>query len=83
MRQRLYAEPGMNLSAVFRTSHKRWTSRPPASCWSARKAWDHHAKRGPILWMRLLDGYWGACRPDGDIDECENTFAANNRRVSR
>lgn len=60
--------------APFRTSYKKYTSRPPANCRSAREAWDLHAKDGPIVWMRLLDGYWGAERPDGSIDEIENTF---------
>jgi hypothetical protein len=75
-----YAEPGMNLSAMFRTSDRVWTERPPASCRSARAAWDYHTRDGPIVWLRLLDGYWGACRENGDIDECENAFAANRER---
>lgn len=68
---------GENFHSMFRTSFKRYTSRPPANCRSAREAWDYHTKTGPVVWLRLLDGYWGAGRPNGDIDETENTFAAN------
>lgn len=70
-------EQGWNLHAMFRDGTRRYRSRPPANCRSAREAWDFHAKDGPIVWLQLLDGYWGACRENGDIDECENTFAAN------
>ena len=72
-----YEWPGQNLYGMHRTSDKRYTSRPPANCRSARAAWDLHAKNGPIVWLRLLDGYWGVMRQNGDIDECENTFSAN------
>lgn len=64
---------GQNWHAMFRTSNKRYTSRPPANCKTARAAWDFHLKGGPIVWMRLLDGHWGAMRESGDIDEVENT----------
>lgn len=62
---------------MFRTSDKVYRSRPPANCRSARAAWDYHLNDGPIVSMRLLDGYWGAEREDGRIDERENTFSAN------
>lgn len=68
---------GENLHAMFRYGQRRYSARPPANCRSARAAWDYHAKSGPVVWLQLLDGYWGARRPNGDIDECENTFAAN------
>lgn len=57
--------------ASFRTSDKIYHSRPPANCRAARAAWDYHTKDGPVVWLRLLDGYWGAERPNGDIDEVE------------
>lgn len=70
-----WIEPGQNLSAMFRTGTRRYYSRPPANCRSAREAWDWHAKSGPVTWLQLLDGYWGAMRENGNIEECENTFA--------
>jgi hypothetical protein len=69
---------GENLHCMFRTGKRRYHSRPPANCKAARGAWDDHAKSGPIVWLQLLDGYWGAKRPpssddpDGRIDEIEN-----------
>lgn len=69
---------GENFHCMFRTSYKRYTKRPPSNCPSARTAWDTHAdmgaKRGHgnIVWMRLLDGYWGALFEDGEILEVEN-----------
>ena len=69
--------PGQHLHAMFRNGTRRYHSRPPANCRSAREAWDFHAESGPVVWLQLLDGYWGAKRENGDIDECENTFAAN------
>lgn len=63
------------------SSDKVYTSRPPANCRSARAAWDAHSKGGPIVWMRLLDGYWGAKRADGSIDEVDNCFAMNGRKA--
>lgn len=63
---------GEHLHGMFRTSYKRYTKRPPANCRTARQAWDYHSKDGPIVWMQLLDGYWGCERPDGSIDEVEN-----------
>jgi hypothetical protein len=72
-----YAWPGQNLYAMHRTGTRRYKSRPPANCRSAREAWDYHLKSGPVLWLQLLDGYWGAMRENGDIDECENIFRAN------
>lgn len=68
---------GMHLSAMFRDGRRRYHKRPPANCKSAREAWDLHAEKGPVIWLQLLDGYWGAMRENGDIDECENTFLAN------
>lgn len=64
-----------------RTSAKVYKSRPPANCRSARKAWDYHARSGAIVWMRLLDGYWGVKRENGDIDEVDNCFAMNARKA--
>jgi hypothetical protein len=62
----------MNFSAMFRMgTGKQYTSRPPANCAAARAAWDAHAEDGPIVWLQLLDGYWGAMRENGDIDEKE------------
>lgn len=64
---------------MFRTGTRRYTARPPAGCRAARAAWDMHAEGGPIVWLQLLDGYWGAQRPpkpdgsEGEIDEIENT----------
>jgi hypothetical protein len=57
--------------ASFRASDKVYRNRPPANCRAARAAWDHHAKDGPVVWLRLLDEYWGAERPNGDIDEVD------------
>lgn len=57
--------------AVFRTSGKIYRRRPPANCRAARAAWDLHEQRGAVVWLRLLDGYWGAERPNGEIDEIE------------
>lgn len=68
---------GMNFHSMFRDGTRRYKSRPPANCRSARAAWDHHAVDGPIVWLQLLDGYWGCERPNGDIDEVENNFFSN------
>lgn len=65
--------------SLFRSSDKRYTERPPANCKRARAAWDWHAAKGQIVWLQLLDGYWGACRPNGDIDECENLYTLESR----
>lgn len=64
---------GYNLSAMFREgSGKQYTSRPPANCVAARKAWDHFAADGPVIWIQLLDGYWGCERGlGGPIEEEE------------
>jgi hypothetical protein len=40
-------------------------------CGASSGAWDAHAEDGPIVWLQLLDGYWGAMRENGDIDEKE------------
>lgn len=58
--------------SLFRTGTRRYKGRPPSNCKRARAAWDHHLKGGPVVWLQLLDGYWGAMRPNGEIDECEN-----------
>lgn len=63
---------GMNLHSMYRNGTRRYTSRPPANCKSARAAWDEHAKAGRVVWLQLLDGYWGAMREDCSIDELEN-----------
>jgi hypothetical protein len=63
--------------AIFRNGLRRYHSRPPANCRSAREAWDSHAEKGPVIWLQLLDGYWGAMRQNGNVDEIENTFLAN------
>lgn len=68
---------GQNFHSMFRTGTRRYNSRPPANCRSARAAWDAHAEEGSIVWLRLLDGYWGAEREDGRIDEIENCFYRN------
>jgi hypothetical protein len=31
-----------------------------------------HLEDGPVVWLQLLDGYWGAMREDSTIDEIEN-----------
>lgn len=64
---------GWNLYGMHRTGTRRYTSRPPANYRSARAAWDTHLATGPIVWLQLVDGYWGAMREDGSIDEIENT----------
>jgi len=68
---------------VFRSSDKFYKARPPSNCRSARLAWDQLITSGPILRMRLLDGYWGAERENGDWDDVENTFEINERRHRR
>lgn len=60
--------------SLFRSGTVRHVKRPVKSSKRARGAWDHHAASGPIVWMQLLDGYWGAMRPNGDIDEIENLY---------
>lgn len=72
-----WAFQGQNLHGMHRTGDRRYRARPPANCRSARKAWDAHAVSGPVVWLQLLDGYWGACRENGDIDEIENAFGEN------
>lgn len=73
----------MSLSnGMFRTSSKVYTSRPPANCASARAAWDKLSLTGPIVSLRLLDGYWGAEREDGHWDDVENIFALEKRRAA-
>lgn len=67
-------------NGMFRTSYKFYTSRPPANCASARAAWDILVKKGPIVQLRLLDGYWGAERENGQWDDVENIFAMQRRR---
>jgi hypothetical protein len=58
--------------AAFRTSDKFYYSRPPANCPAARLAWDIHAKDGPIISMRLLDGLWFCKRTaDGDLEDVD------------
>jgi hypothetical protein len=78
-----WAQRGQNLSSMFRTGTRRYSSRPPANCRTARDAWDHFSKTGPVVWLQLLDGYWGAMRENGDIEETENTFAAWRSRRER
>jgi hypothetical protein len=68
---------GENMHSMFRDGTRRYTSRPPSNCRSARAAWDVHTAKGPVIWLQLLDGYWGAMRQNGDIDEIENTFLAD------
>jgi hypothetical protein len=63
---------GQHFHTMFRSSHVIYKTRPPSSCRTARKAWDKHAKKGRIIWMRLLDGYWGAELEDGKLCEIEN-----------
>jgi hypothetical protein len=69
----------MHPSNIFRTSDKFYTTRPPANCKAARVAWDVLAAEGPMLSMRLLDGYWMCKRsadPQADMDEIEATVVA-------
>lgn len=61
--------------AMFRTGTREYRARPPSGCRAARRAWDILAKDGLIVWMTLLDGYWGCERPDGSISEIENTVS--------
>lgn len=68
---------GENLHSMFRNGTRCYKERPSAANRSARAAWDHHSKDGKIVWLQLLDGYWGAMRENGDIDEIENTFHRN------
>lgn len=69
---------GNHFKSMYRTSHKRYTERPPANCKTARAAWDRHTEKakaackGAVIWMHLLDGHWGAEYEDGDIQEVEN-----------
>lgn len=62
----------LNFHSMYRTSNKFYTSRPPSNCPTARHAWDRLLKNGPIVRLRLLDGYWGAERTDGTWDAIEN-----------
>ncbi len=55
--------------AAFRTSGKRYRARPPANCRAARAAWDVFAAEGPVEWLQLLDGHWGAKRPGNPLPE--------------
>lgn len=64
---------------IFRTSHKFYTSRPPANCVSARQAWDVLIENAPIVSMRLIDGEWFCERGNGDLDSVENTFELERR----
>jgi hypothetical protein len=61
--------PGWNLYALHRTGTRRYDRRPPARCIAARAAWDAFAKKGPVEWVQLLDGFWGCQRPGADIIE--------------
>ena len=65
--------------SLFRTGTRRYDKRPPANCRRARAAWDFHAKDGTVVWLQLLDGYWGAMRENGDIEECENLASLEQR----
>jgi hypothetical protein len=62
--------------SFFRTGTRTYEKRPPSNCRRARAAWDFHTKKGgPIVWMQLLDGYWGAFRGDDKpIEEIENLY---------
>lgn len=70
---------GENLHPLFRSSDKRYTSRPPANCRSAREAWDRLSdpSRGKIVCLFLHDGYWQAEFENGSWDDAENTFGVN------
>lgn len=57
---------------MFRSGTRQYLTRPPSNCRRARAAWDRHAETGHVVWLQLLDGYWGAMREDGHIDELEN-----------
>lgn len=70
---------GENFSSIFRRgTGKRYAQRPPANCIAARRAWDSFAKKGPVLWIQLLDGYWGCCR--NETDSVEEHEAIHYRR---
>ncbi len=58
-------------AAPFRSSPKRYTFRPPASCRAARLAWDTLAKDNAIKSMGLLDGLWMCETVLGDTDYVE------------
>lgn len=74
----------MNLSSFFRTSQTIYRCRPPANRRAARWAWDRLAARGPIVQLRLLDGYWGVIRPgDGPVDEIEAPVVLHAVRIGR
>ena len=72
--------PGWALYSFHRTSQTIYTSRPPANREAARKAWDRFAQDGEITQVRLLDGYWGCIRPNGDLDEVEAVSFRRKRR---
>jgi hypothetical protein len=61
--------------AAFRTGSKVHTKRPTAGERSARWAWDHLAKRGAIVDMKLIDGLWMCQRPDTELDSVEACVA--------
>lgn len=69
---------GEHFHSMYRTSYKRYTSRPPSSCRAARAAWDIHVEKakelnkGAVVWLQLLNGYWGAKYESGDLREIEN-----------
>lgn len=65
---------------MYRTGTRRYEKRPPASCRSARWAWDWFAEKEKVVWLQLLEGYWGAMRESGSIDEIENLGPPDTRR---
>ncbi len=54
--------------AAFRTSRKKYTVRPPASCKAARWAWDLLVEDSPIRSLGLIDGLWMCERKNGETD---------------
>jgi hypothetical protein len=68
--------------AQFRTGN-RYDKRPPANRIAARRAWDDFAEDGPVLWIQLLDGYWGCCRPNDDGSENEHIEEREAQQFSR
>ena len=61
--------------AAFRTGSKVHTKRPARNERAARWAWDHLAKRGDIVDMKLIDGLWMCRRPDTELDSVEACVA--------
>lgn len=66
--------------AAFRSSHRVYAKRPPASNRAALYAWDALA---PVVSLHLADGYWCGEKPGGDWDEIEATLVRQKTKVNR